>query len=57
MGIKIDLEAVEKICNRLIADKGERVLRSAEDGDAWRDRMFFSDALFAAATMSLARSR
>lgn len=54
-GIKIDLEAVEKICNRLVAEKVKRVLRAGDDGIAWMDEMFFSDALYAAAVVRFMR--
>ena len=56
MGIKIDLEAVEKICDRLIAEKDQRVFRPEGDSRMSMDAIFFSDALFAAAVVRFLRT-
>lgn len=56
MGLKIDLEAVEKICCRLIAEKDRRVFRPEADPDVSMEAIFFSDALFAAAVVRFMRT-
>ncbi|XUW93805.1 hypothetical protein OH764_35585 (plasmid) [Burkholderia sp. M6-3] len=55
-GIKTDLEAVEKICGRLIAEKDQRVFRPEADLGISMDAIFFSDALFAAAVVRFLRT-
>lgn len=56
MSLKIDLEAVEKICSRLIAEKNQRVFCPDSDPAASMDAIFFSDALFAAAVVRFLRT-
>jgi len=52
MSLKIDLEVVEKICSRLIAEKDRRDFRRESDPAAM-DAICFSDALFLAVVVRL----
>jgi hypothetical protein len=55
-GIKIDLEAVERICDRLFAERDKRVLDPQGDTNAYMDAMFYSDTLYAAAVVRFMRT-
>lgn len=55
-GIQGDLEAVEKICARLVAEKDKRVLRPDSDPLVYMDAMFYADALYAAAVVRFMRT-
>lgn len=55
-GIKIDLDAVEKICDRLFAERDKRVVTPDADIAGYMDAMFYSDALYAAAVVRFMRT-
>lgn len=56
VGIRMDLEAVSRICTRLIAEKERRVAQPGDDPSVASDGLFFSDALYAAAVVRLMRT-
>jgi len=57
VGIKIDLEATEKICARLIAEKHKRERHPGDDDVAYADAMFYADVLYAAAVVRFMRTK
>ncbi|OAI63871.1 hypothetical protein RSP795_06680 [Ralstonia solanacearum] len=56
-GIKIDLQAVEKVCDRLFEERDKRVLDPQGDINAFVDAVFYSDTLYAAAVVRFMRTQ
>lgn len=56
-GIKIDLQAVEKVCDRLFEERDKRALDPQGDINAFMDAVFYSDTLYAAAVVRFMRTQ